>query len=102
MTTHHCRAPGCGRFVSAHGDICARHTDQTPNATLDPEIKAMRDILNDVRKDISDTETKAKLIPRIVSVTIQAIKTGHQLGSRDVSELMDLLEEVERTMETKR
>lgn len=61
----------------------------------------MRRILRESLKDITEPEMRAKLIPRIVSVSIQAIRTDHQLGNQGNSELMALLEaiapELERT-----
>jgi len=100
MPTYHCRVPGCGRFVSTNGDACARHTSHPGDITLDPEIEAIRKVLKDVHT-IQDVEARAKLIPRIVSVSVQTIKTGHQLGSRDSSELMRLLEVVAQELEKK-
>lgn len=99
MPRHHCRTPGCGRFVSAEGDTCARHSDRLATTPLDTEIAAIRKILGEALR-IKDVETKAKLIPRIISVSIQAIKTEHQLGNRESDELLQLLQEVERDIET--
>lgn len=99
MPPHHCRAPGCGRFVAAGEEICSRCTSWPDGAPLDPEITALRKILGEAQT-IQSLETRAKLIPRIVSVSIQAIKTGHQLGGQESSELMRLLETVGDELES--
>lgn len=90
MPRQRCRATGCGRFVAAGTTTCARHTE-TPTDELGEELAALRTVLGEVMTKVKDAEIRARLVPRLVSVAIQARKAQHQLGSGAAEELMAML-----------
>lgn len=100
-----CRAPGCGRFVSANAVSCDSHIDSGPVEVLAEEIDALRYVLRRVRKEIDDVEVQAKLIPRVSSVSIQAIRTRYQIGGAGtdiMTVLTPILEDLDREMNQRR
>lgn len=100
MSPRRCRAPGCGRFISANQVTCQHHRPpDEDNDDFEPEIRAIRQILDETLKYVRDAEVRAKLIPRIVSVSIQASKARHQFGSQAGGELTTLITAVLEEMD---
>lgn len=98
-----CRAPSCGRFVGAEEDFCPAHADPEPDdELLSVEIEALRHVMQRVKEEVQDVELQARLLPRIVSVSIQAIRARHQIGGHAMADIMTALrptlEDLDREM----
>lgn len=90
MTRPRCQEPGCGRFVAAGTDRCARHPP-APETALREEIDALRYVLARLVDEVDDLDTLARHVPRVSSVAIQAARAMQQLGGNDAEQLMGLL-----------
>jgi hypothetical protein len=93
MAPRHCVAPGCGRFVAANTEHCARH-ENVPAANDDvlaEEIRALRHVLGRLLEEVKDIDTLARHVPRVSGVAIQAARAQHQIGARGREELAAVL-----------
>lgn len=90
----HCRAPGCGRFVAKGTRRCEHHAAGLPGDEggdhdgLDREIHALREVMEDLLK-VKDVEVRARLVPRVASATVQAVRARHQLEGDRLGDILD-------------
>ena len=91
MTRPRCQEPGCGRFVAAETDRCARHPPAPSEPALREEIDALRYVLARLVDEVDDLDTLARHVPRVSSVAIQAARAMQQLGGNGVEQFAEAL-----------
>src|SRR5215211_3064734 len=105
MAGTRCAAAGCGRFVRAGADFCARHgeVERRPLLRLVPkeatpaepglseEIGALRFVLQRLLAEEDDLARLAAGVARIASVVVQAAKAQQTMTGNRSDELAEAL-----------
>ena len=93
MAHRRCGEPACGRFVAAASTYCDIHTDNGDSDVLGEVFRAQRHVLKRLREE-ANLEMLSRCVPRVSSVTIQAIRTRHQIGAKDANAALALIQSI--------